>query len=182
VRLLRAVISARDFEVAHPSRSARPPLRSLADEAQGGRKRGLARMALISAKASKGWRSARTGVSLPPMRSARRRFAPTSNALYRTPRVQAIFDSSGFRILTFWLSGISERGARTIGAEQHQFAAKSAPRRKLPTHPKYSNNGMVTVSAPICRLQFAAAGLAEIAQRFHLVDQVGQIDECPVWG
>ena len=31
-------------------------------------------------------------------------------------------------------------------------------------------------------LQFAAAGLAEIAQRIHLVDQVGQVDECPVRG
>ena len=36
-------------------------------------------------------------------------------------------------------------------------------------------------SAPVGRLQFAAAGLAEIAQRIHLVDQVGQVDECPVW-
>jgi hypothetical protein len=44
-----------------------------------------------------------------------------------------------------------ERNVRTIGAEQHQFAAKSAATRKLPTHPKYCNNGMVTVSAPVGR-------------------------------
>ena len=34
-----------------------------------------------------------------------------------------------------------ERNVRTrrwaIGAEKHQFAASSAARRKLPTHPKY---------------------------------------------
>jgi hypothetical protein len=47
--------------------------------------------------------------------------------------------------------------------ENHELAANSAATRKLPTHPKYFNNGTVTVSAPICRLQFAAAGLAEIA-------------------
>ena len=46
--------------------------------------------------------------------------------------------------------------------ENHELATNSAATRKLPTHPKYFNNGMVTVSALICR-QFAAAGLAEIA-------------------
>ena len=61
---------------------------------------------------------------------------------------------------------------RAIGTEEHQLAANSAATGKFPTHPKYFNNGMVTVSAPICRLQFAAAGLAEIPQRVHLVDQV----------
>src|SRR6201993_2454257 len=66
--------------------------------------------------------------------------------------------------------------------ENHELAANSAAKRKLPTHPKYFNNGMVTISAPIGRLQFAAAGLAEIAQWVHLVDQVGQVDECPVRG
>src|ERR1700756_2178669 len=83
-------------------------------------------------------------------------------------------------MLTLWFSGTSDAGVGAGGGPQ--FAASSAARRKLPTHPKYSNAGMVTVSAPICRLQFAAAGLAEIAQWVHLVDQVGQIDECPVRG
>jgi hypothetical protein len=50
-----------------------------------------------------------------------------------------------------WFSGTSEAGERAIGTEKHQFAANSAATRKLPTHPKYFNNGMVTVSAPICR-------------------------------
>jgi hypothetical protein len=61
-------------------------------------------------------------------------------------------------------------GERNVGRPRtgnrhgkHQFAAKIAATRKLPTHPKYFNNGMVTVSAPIGRLQFAAAGIAEIA-------------------
>jgi hypothetical protein len=39
-----------------------------------------------------------------------------------------------------------------------------------------------TNSAPVTRLQFATAGFTEIAQRIHVVDQAGQIDECPVWG
>jgi hypothetical protein len=30
------------------------------------------------------------------------------------------------------------------------------------------------------RLQFAAAGFAEIPQRIHLVNKLGQVDECPV--
>jgi len=85
-------------------------------------------------------------------------------------------------MLILWFGGTSEARERAIGTEKHQFAANSAATRKLPTHPKYFDSGMVTVSASICRLQFAAAGLAEIAQRIHLVDQVGQIDECPVRG
>jgi hypothetical protein len=67
------------------------------------------------------------------------------------------------RIFIIWFSGTSEGRERAIGAEKHQLAANSAATRKLPTHPKYFNNGMVTISAPICRQQFAAAGLAEIA-------------------
>jgi hypothetical protein len=51
-----------------------------------------------------------------------------------------------------WFSGTSEGRERAIGTEKHLFAANSAATRKLPTHPKYFNNGMVTVSARICRL------------------------------
>jgi hypothetical protein len=73
-------------------------------------------------------------------------------------------------MLILWFSGTSEGRERAIGTEEHQLAANSAATRRPPTHPIYLNNGMVTVSAPICRLQFAAAGLAEIAQWVHLVD------------
>src|ERR1700722_20817807 len=85
-------------------------------------------------------------------------------------------------MLIHWFSGTSEGRERAIGSEAHQFAAESAAIRRLPTHPKYFNSGMITVSAPICRLQFAAAGLAEIVQRIHLVDQVRQVAERPVRG
>src|ERR1700730_16773967 len=85
-------------------------------------------------------------------------------------------------MLILWFSGTPEGRERAIGTEEHQLAANSAATGKFPTHPKYFNNGMVTVSAPICRLQFAATGLAEIAQWVHLFDQVRQVDECPVRG
>ena len=61
--------------------------------------------------------------------------------------------------------------------ERHQFAASSAASRKLPTHPEAAGNDIARTSARLSRLQFAAAGLAEIAQRIHLVDQLGQVDE-----
>ena len=46
-------------------------------------------------------------------------------------------------MLILWFSGTSEGRERAIGTEEHQFAANSAATRKLPTHPKYFNNGMV---------------------------------------
>ena len=45
-------------------------------------------------------------------------------------------------MLIRWFSGTSEGRERAIGTEEHQFAANSAATRKLPTHPKYFNNGM----------------------------------------
>ena len=47
-------------------------------------------------------------------------------------------------MLILWFSGTSEGRERAIGTEKHQFAANSAATRKLPTHPKYCSNGMVT--------------------------------------
>ena len=52
-------------------------------------------------------------------------------------------------MLIFWFSGTSEGPEWEIGKGKHQFVANSVAMRKLPTHPKYFNNGMVTVSTPI---------------------------------
>jgi hypothetical protein len=41
------------------------------------------------------------------------------------------------------LSGVLEGGASVTLPENHQLAAKSAARRKLPTQRKYCSNGMV---------------------------------------
>jgi hypothetical protein len=68
-----------------------------------------------------------------------------------------------------------ERAQRAFNEHRDRRRDREASHR-----PEILNNGLVTVSAPICRLQFTAAGLAEIAQGVHLVDQVGQVDECPV--
>ena len=76
-------------------------------------------------------------------------------------------------MLILWFHGTSEGRERAIGTEKHKFAANSAATREPPTHPKYFNNGTVTVSAPICRLQLTATGFAEIAQWVHLIDQIG---------
>jgi hypothetical protein len=144
------------FSSGEASRSAAWPAE------QGGRKHGLTGIAI----SAKGWRFAWASVSLDPRLLSASSFASgvgIEGVVSNTTR-----------------SGRSRE--RAIGMEKHQFAANSAATRKLPTHPKYFNNGMVTVSAPICRLQFTATGFAEIAQRVHLVDQLGQIDECSVRG
>jgi hypothetical protein len=44
-------------------------------------------------------------------------------------------------MLILLVSGTSEGRERAIGTEEHQFAANNAATRKLPTHPKYFNNG-----------------------------------------
>jgi hypothetical protein len=76
--------------------------------------------------------------------------------------------------VTLWFNGTSEGRELAIDTEKHKFAANSAATRELPTRPKYfNNNGMVRVSAPICRLQLTATGFAEIAQGVHLLDQIG---------
>ena len=72
--------------------------------------------------------------------------------------------------LILWFNGASEGRERAIGMEKHKFAANSAATREPPIHPKYLNSGMVTASAPICRLQLTATGFAEIPQGVHLVD------------
>jgi hypothetical protein len=54
-------------------------------------------------------------------------------------------------MLMLWFSRTSEAREWAIGTEKHLFAANSAAARELPTHPKYCNNGMVTVSAPAGR-------------------------------
>jgi len=41
------------------------------------------------------------------------------------------------------LNGALEGGASATLPENHKLAAKSAARRKLPTHPKYGSNGMI---------------------------------------
>ena len=41
------------------------------------------------------------------------------------------------------LNGALGGGASATLPENHQLAAKSAARRKLPTHPKYCSNGMI---------------------------------------
>jgi hypothetical protein len=70
----------------------------------------------------------------------------------------------------------NRRGATLVRGKQRCEQKASHPSEILKQRHGY------TPSAPICRLQLTATGFAEIAQWVHLVDQIGQVDECPVRG